>query len=206
MSRHYRRFSKVINELLDATERGDHERTVELLKTHFENGSMKYVQSAYVIGRELVRLENYADAREWLRIAEARNRKYPMYVDQIRELTDRCNRHLFAEGDLAFKAGDFHLANERFALAGKGLSNEVGKRYACDLRAACVYYKLEQYEEAGQALLLALHHQQETDTVLEMNRLLNLLRENPQEAPEYRKLAEELDRFVNQVMGRLSTR
>jgi len=206
MSQQYRRYGKVIKELLAATEDDDHERIIELLKTHFEHGNRKYVQSAYVIGRELVRLKKYAGAREWLRIAEARNRKFPMYVDQIRDFSDRCNRHLFAEGDMAFKAGDFHLANERFARAAHGLSTEVSNQFASDLRAACVYVKLEQYEKASEALLLALHHQQETDTVLEMNKLLNLVRDDSQAEKDRQDLSEKLDRFVNQTMDSLSTR
>jgi tetratricopeptide (TPR) repeat protein len=210
MSDHYRRFEKVIGRLLAASEVNDHERVVELLKTHFEDEERKYVQSAYVIGRELVRLENYADAREWLRIAEIRNRKFPMYKDQIRDFTDRCNRHLFAEGDIAFKEGDFHLANERFALAAHGLSTEVSNRFAYYLRAACVYCKLEDYENASEALLQALHHQQETDTALEMNKLvttlLDLVRGHPQAKEEHQSLAEKLDQFVSQTMDSLSTR
>ena len=210
MSQKYRRFKKVLRELLAATEDKDHERIVELLKTHFEHEEKKYVQSAYVIGRELVRLEKYADAREWLHIAEGRNRTFPMYVNQIRDLTAKCNRHLCAEGDMAFKAGDFHLANERFALAAHGLSPEVRKRFAYYLRAACVYCKLEEYENTSQALLQALHHQQETDTALEMNKpvneLLNMVSDNPQAKEEHQKLSKELDRFVDQTMDRLATR
>lgn len=209
MSQKYRRFKKVIRELLAATEDKDHERIVELLKTHFEHEEKTYVQSAYVIGRELIRLKEYADAREWLHIAEVRNRTFPMYVDQIKDLTAKCNRHLCAEGDMAFKAGDFHLANERFALAGHGLSPEVSNRFAYYLRTACVYCKLEEYENASQAILQALHHDQETDTALELNKLvnkmLNLVRDNAQAKEEHQNLSKELDRFVNQTMDSLST-
>jgi len=210
MSQKYRRFKNVIRELLAATEDIDHERIVELLKTHFEHEEKKYVQSAYVIGRELVRLEKYADAREWLHIAEVRNRKFPLYVDQISDLTEKCTRHLCTEGDMAFKAGDFHLANERFALAAHGLSPEVSNRFACYLRAACVYCKLEEYGNASQAILQALHHDQETDTSLELNKLvnklLNLVRDNAQEKEGHQNLSKKLDQFVNQTMDSLSTR
>jgi len=210
MSENYRKFEKVIGGLLAATEANDHERIVDLLKTHFEHDQRKYVQSAYVIGRELFRLEKYADAREWLHIADVRNKKFPMYVDQIKNLTDRCIQHLFAEGETAYEAGDFHLANERFALAAHGLSAAVSKRFAHYLRAACVYCKLEEYENANQALLQALDHQQETDTVLELNKLvskrLNLGGGNAQANEEYQNLSKELDRFVDQTMDRLSTR
>jgi hypothetical protein len=41
--------------------------------------------------------------------------------------------------DMAFKAGDFHLANERFALAAHGLSPEVSNRFAYYLCAACAW-------------------------------------------------------------------
>ena len=209
MSENYRRFKKVIAGLLAATEADDHERVVEILKTHFEHDDKKYVQSAYVIGRELVSLEKYADAREWLRIAEARNNKFPIYMNQIRDLTDTCNRRLFAEGDMAFKAGDFHLANERFALAAHGLSTEVSNRFGYYLRAACVYCKLEEFESASEALLQALHHQQETDMALELNKLvqqvLSLRGENTQARETHRNLFQDLDDFVGQAMDRLST-
>ena len=210
MSENYRKHKKVIGRLLIAAEVNDHERTVELLKTHFEHEDRKYVQSAYVIGRELVRMENYADAREWLRIADARNKKFPMYADQIKDFIDKCNRHLCAEGDIAFKSGDFHLANERFALAAHGLNAEASNRFAYYLRAACVYCKLEEYENASQALLQALHHQQETDTALELNKLVNqmldLVKDNTQASEEHEDLSAELDRFVNQTMDTLITR
>ena len=210
MSERYRKFKKVIGRLIAAAEVSDHERTIELLQTHFENEEKKYVQSAYVIGRELVRLEKYADAREWLRIADARNRKVPMYADQIKEFTDRCNRQLFAEGDMAFKAGDFHLANERFAFAAHGLSTEVSNRFAYYLRAACVYCKLEDYEPASQALLQALHQQQETDTALELSRLVNklldLIKDDPQAKEAHPSLSQELDQLVDRTMDRLASR
>lgn len=209
MSENYGRFEKVIGGLLAATEANDHERIVELLETHFEQDQRKYVQSAYVIGRELFRLEKYADAREWLHIADVRNKKFPMYVDQIRDLTSRCNQHLLAEGDAAYEAGDFRLANERFALAAHGVSTEVSNQFAHYLRAACVYCKLEEYENASQALLQALDHQQETDTVLELNKLvskmLDRVRGNTQTGEDHQRLSIELDRFVDQTMSRLST-
>ena len=210
MSEKYRSYRKVIAGLLAASEVEDHERTIELLKEHFEIEDRKYVQSAYVIGRKLIELKEYADAREWLRIADNRNRKFPMYVDQINDLIDSCSRHLFAEGDMAFKAGDFHQANERFALAAQGLSSEVTNRFAYYLRAACVFCKLEQYESANQALLQGLHNQNETDTALELNRLvsnlLNLVSEGPQAEEERRNLSTELDEFVNQTMEKLAIR
>lgn len=205
MSDNYHRYEKVIGRLLAATEANDHERTVELLKTHFEHEDKKHVQSAYVIGRELMKMKDYADAREWLHIAEVRNGKFPMYVGQIRGLTDRCNRHLCAEGDMAFKAGDFHLANERFALAAHGLSTEVSNQFSYYLRAACVYCKLEEYENASQAILQALHHHQDMDAALELNNLLNLVKDNAQAKEGQQRLSKELDRFVDQTMDSLSS-
>ena len=208
MSENYHKFKKVIGRLLIAAEVNDHERTVELLTEHFEQDEKKYVQSAFVIGRELIKTEKYADAREWLHIAETRDRKLPLYEDQIKDLTDKCNQLLFAEGDKAFKAGDFHLANERFALAVHGLSTEVSKQFSYYLRAACVYCKLEDYENASQALLQALQHQEEPDTVLELNTLvhkvLDLVRDNPAAEEQYATLIRELDLLVDRIMDRLS--
>ena len=210
MSERYRKFKKVIGRLIAAAEVGDDERTVELLETHFETEDKKHVQSAYIIGRALIGLEKYVDAREWLHIAEVRNRNAPMYVDQIKDLTDRCTRQLFAEGDMAFKAGDFHLANEQYALAAHGLSAEVSNRFSYYLRAACTYCKLEDYENASQALLQAFDHQQETDTALELsklvNRLLHLIKDDHHTKEQHPRLAEELDQFVDRTMDSLATR
>ena len=209
MSENYHKFEKVIGRLLIAAEVNDHERTIELLKTHFEQEEKKFVQSAYIIGRELVRLQEYAEARDWLHIAETRNNKPLVYMDQIKDLTDSCNKHLFAEGDIAFKTGDFHLANERFALAAHGLSTEANNNYFHYLRTACVYCKLEDYENASQALLQALQHQEQPDTVLELNTLVNkvldLVRDNPRAKEEHADLLQELDLLVNQIMDRLAT-
>ena len=109
---------------------------------------------------------------------------------------------------MAFKAGDFHLANERFALAAHGLSPEASNRFAYYLRAACVFCKLEEYEKANQAILQALQHHQETDTALELNKLvnklLNLVRDNTQANEEHQNLSKKLDWFVNQTMDSLS--
>jgi tetratricopeptide (TPR) repeat protein len=181
-----------------------------LLKTHFEHEGKKYVQSAYIIGRELVKAKEYAEAREWLRTAATRNKRTPMYRDHIRDLTNRCNQHLFAEGDIAFKAGDFHQANEHFALAAHGLSTQVSNRFAYYLRAACVYIKLEEYEKASEALLQALHHQQETDKALELEKLvgkvLHPVGDSPQAKEKQQDVSRELDRVVKRIMDSLITR
>lgn len=210
MGKHYRGFKKAIIGFLAAAENNDHARTVELLKTHFEHEGKQYVQSAYIIGRELVKAKEYADAREWLRTAANRNKRLHMYMDHIRDLTNRCNQHLFAEGDIAFKVGDFDQANEHFALAAHGLSTEVSNRFAYYLRAACVYIKLEEYEKASEALLQALHHQQETDIVLELKKLvskvLHLVGDSPQAKEKQQNVSRELDRVVNQIMDSLSAR
>lgn len=206
MSQRYRRFTQLIAGLLGASEADDHERTVELLKTNFEHEGRKHVQSAYVIGRELVRMKEYAEARDWLRVAEARDAKHPMYVEKIRHFKDLCNQRLFAEGDTAFNAGDYHLANERFALAAQGLSTKDNKRFAYYVRAASVYCKLEEYENASEALLQALHHQQETDTVLEMNKLVSSIKDDPRPKEDKQNLSDELERFVRQTMDGLSAR
>ena len=106
---------------------------------------------------------------------------------------------------MAFKAGDFHLANERFALAAHGLSTEVSNQFSYFLRAACVYCKLEEYENASQAILQALHHHQETDAALELNNLLSQVKDNTQAKKAHQSLSKELDRFVDQTMDSLST-
>jgi len=51
MSRIYGKYEKIITNLLSAAEEKDHQKSIDLLISKFENKERKYVQSAYVSGR-----------------------------------------------------------------------------------------------------------------------------------------------------------
>ncbi len=209
MSQKYRKYRTVIKDLISAVEESDHQKIIDLLISNFEGKGKKYVQTAYVIGREHMRLGNLEEAREWLLVAAFRNRKTPTYGNQIKELAEVCNRHLFAEGDRLFKAGCYHDAKAHYAIASQGLEDEEKKRFASYLRQASAYCKLEDYQEADQALLQALQHHHETDLTLTLNKLLRKRLDQSESAgltyEERKELDTEIDECVSDIMEKLTT-
>jgi len=206
----YSRYEQVIDDLLSAEESRDHKKSIDILISNFEDRNKKYVQSAYVIGREFMRLKEYAEAREWLQRAKSRNEKTVVYVNQISELIRLCNEKLFSHGDVFFKVGDYYDALERYALASHDLSPEEKQRFASHLRLAGVYCKLKRYDDAYQETLHALHDRHETDYSLRLNGLLKEQRGEiggTTEAEERRKrMLEEIDLYVTTVISELATR
>ena len=177
MGKKVRRYSSVINDCLEAVEAKDHQRLIDLLIKNFEQQKRTYVQSAFLIGREYMRMSRWSDARTWLNYARVRNRKAQVYFNQISQLITVCNERLFNEGDRLFETGKFYDALERYALASHELKLEEKRRYAAHLRLVCTYCKLERYEDAYQETLHALQDQHKTDTSLVLNNLLHQLRE-----------------------------
>ena len=208
MGQKYRKYRKVIKDLTSALEDTDHQKIIDVLISSFEGEGKKYVQTAYVIGREYMRLGNFADAREWLHVAAFRNRKTPTYGNQIKELAYMCNRQLFAEGDRSFKAGCYHDAKAHYAVASHNLEDEEKKRFSSYLRQACAYCKLEDYQDAAQALLQALQHHHETDLTLTLNKLLQKILDQGEEARlterEREQLDTEIDECVSGIMKKLT--
>ena len=206
----YGRYEHVIEELISAEERRDHKKIIDILISNFENRNRKYVQSAYVIGREFMRLKEYAEARDWLQKAKSRNEKTVVYVDQISELIRACNEKLFSQGDVLFKVGDYYDALERYALASHDLRPGEKQRFASHLRLACVYYKLKHYGDAYQETLHALHDHHETDHSLRLNGLLKDQRGEiggTPEADERRnKLLAGIDDCVTNIMTMLTAK
>jgi tetratricopeptide (TPR) repeat protein len=172
MSVHFRKYKKIIADLESEAERRDFLGIIEILSADFERGKTRYVQSAYIIGRHYMRLKRYADAREWLKIANFRNRKFNLYGDRIGYWIQVCNTRLLEEADDSFKAADYQQAREHYAVLAHGLSDADSRRCAVYLRSACVYCKLEDYRNADQALLQALEHHHETDRALTLLPLL----------------------------------
>jgi len=210
MSRIYGRYEKVIDNLLLAAEDKDHQKSIDILISNFENKDKKYVQSAYVIGREFLRLKQYAEAREWLQKAKNRNSKAVVYVHQISQLIDTCNEKLFSEGDVLFKVGDYYDALEHYALAAHDLGYGEKQLFCSHLRLACVYCKLKHYEKAYQETLHALHDHHETDSSLKLNNMLNKQRGEIGGTPEAEERRErmhnEIDGCVTHIMARLIAR
>ncbi|MCP3867616.1 MAG: hypothetical protein GY703_05885, partial [Gammaproteobacteria bacterium] len=66
MAMKYHKYEKLISDLLKASREGNHTKTLILLMVNFENQDRVYVQSAYVIGREYMRMSKHVDARLWL--------------------------------------------------------------------------------------------------------------------------------------------
>lgn len=204
----YRKYQNIIKELLVAVEEKGHQMTIDILISNFENREKIYVQSAFVIGREFMRLKNYADAREWLQKAKIRNKKTMVYVHQISELIDICNEKLFFEGDVMFQHGDYHNALERYALASHDLRYTEKHRFFSHLRLACVYCKLTHYKDAYQETLHALHDRHKTDISLHLNNLLKRQQaemDRPSAAEEEGvKILDDIDLYVTDVMLELS--
>jgi tetratricopeptide (TPR) repeat protein len=208
MSLKYRKYRKTIDDLIAATQAQDHQQVIDILTSEFERNSNKYVQTPYVIGREFMRLGNHEDAREWLHVAEYRNRKTPTYGYQIKALVDVCNEHLFSEGDRLFKARFYHDAKAQYAVASHSLGDEEKKRFAAYLREACVYSMLNDYIDADQALLQALQHHHETDKTLALNKLIQKVLEQSRDPAvsehELEQLKTEIDECVSDIMKRLT--
>ncbi|MCP5416664.1 MAG: hypothetical protein H6965_06200 [Chromatiaceae bacterium] len=208
MAHRYRKYSALIKDILTATAEKEHARIIELLIENFENQNRKYVQSAFVIGCEYMRLAHYSEARAWLQTARIRNRKTPLYVNQISQRIRSCSEQLFKEGDVLFKVGEYYEALERYALASHDMEINEKHRYLAHLRLAGVYCKLERYEDAYQETLLALQDHDETETSLEINKLLQQMRAEIGTTAEAQKkrdrLATEISALVDNAMARLS--
>ena len=204
---HHRKYRTLIKEITAAIKDKDHQRVVDLLIANFEKNGGGYAQSAYVIGREYIRLDNYDAGREWLNIAQARNQKYNIYGNQILLDIDNCNRHLFDKGDASFKAGDYYSARELYTLASTGIKEEDKKRFAAHLRLACVYAKIGDYIDADQSILQALQHHHRTDLSLKLNKLvmamLHTKTKGHGDNPEVANIKKQIDICVEDIANKL---
>ncbi len=210
LSKIYHKYEGAINDLLSAVENKDHQKSIDTLLLNFENQGKHYVQSAYVIGREFMRLKQYPEAREWLQKAKIRNRQTVVYVHQISERIDTCNERLFSEGDTLFQVGDYYDALERYALASHDLPQDEKLRFVSHLRLACVYCKLKHYKDAYQETLHALHDQHDTDTSLQLNDLLKKQQGETAGKPlsdkEGKVILEKIDQYATDIIAGLTAR
>ncbi|MEW8029972.1 MAG: hypothetical protein AB2792_11945 [Candidatus Thiodiazotropha sp.] len=178
MSELSRKHLDVFAELEMNIELEDSEGIINTVIERFEQGKKKYAQSAFIIGRNYIRLGRFVEAREWLAKAELRNRKFNLYGHRIDFWIGICNRHLLAEADASFDAADYYQAKEHYAVLDHGLNNDEKRQCAIYLRTTCVYCKLKDYKNADQALLQALENNHQTDHALELVPLLRQLLES----------------------------
>ncbi|MEW8508123.1 MAG: HEAT repeat domain-containing protein [Candidatus Thiodiazotropha sp.] len=207
MSTRFRKYQDLISSFELEMERNNLPGIIDILIANFEQGQKRYVQSAYIIGRNYMRLERFEDARKWLAKAELRNRKSNLYGNRIKHWIDKCNSKLIEEADASYKDADYYQAKEQYALLDHGLGELDKQRWAIYLRSACVYCMLKEYEIAHQSLLQALEHNHETDLALILIPLLQDMQSVHQEADpaehKFQELTYTIDSRVNHIMSTL---
>ncbi len=177
-----------------------------------QTGKRRKVQArtAYVIGRQYMRLGQFDSAREWLRGARRHCGKPSFLRESIESHLGACSMQLLAEGDSSFADGDYHKARERYARISQGLARSEEWRLALFLRSACVYCQLCDYEQAGQAILQALKSGEDTDRALALLDLLQKLSRSPDGGPNTiyarEQLEEQLAGQVADLMASLGVR
>ena len=155
-----RKYKKIVADFEVAAEQKNYPSIIGILIANFERGHTNYVQSAYIIGRQYMRLGLCADAWGWLEKADIRNHRSNLYGNQIGQWIKKCKMHLLEEADDSFRNANYQSAKEQYAVLDFGLSEEDMQHCSMYLRSACVFAKLKDYPNADQALLLALakHH------------------------------------------------
>lgn len=207
MSVHYPKYIKIVADFEFEAELRNINGIIDILTTNFEQGKVKYAQSAYIIGRHYMRLGCNVDARTWLMKAEFRNQKLNLYGNRIKYWIRVCNTRLLKEADDAFRAADYQRARELYAFLEGDLSDVDRQRCAVYLRSACVYCKLKDFQNADQSLLQALNHNHETDLALPLASVLQeILSQSGRKAVPNDKLKQiksEIDRLVDEIMDAL---
>ena len=210
MSTRLRKHRKIVSDLESELENKNYQGIIDILIATFEQSKTKHVQSAYLIGHQFMRLNRYLDAREWLKKAESRNRKFNLYGNRIKYRLQECNAFLLAEADDAFKAADYQQAKERYAALDHGLSDADRQRCAIYLRSACVYCKLEDYRNADQAALAALRYSHESDLTLTLVPLLQKIvmpdGNNVETADKREEIERAIDERASAIMKKLLAR
>jgi tetratricopeptide (TPR) repeat protein len=207
MGQKNRRYTIIIAELISAIRNNDHQKVIDILISNFEQSGKKYSQSAYVIGREFIRLNQYDVGRKWFRKAKIRNKKFNLYGSQIELDIRKCNEYLFAKGDSRFKEGDYYSARELYTLASTRIGEKEKMYFSAYLRLACVYCKIGDYVDADQSTLQALQHHHRTDLALILNKLivkmLNKKKQTPNREAEIDNVKKEIDRCIAVIMTEL---
>jgi len=207
MAERFKRHKKLLNLIIPAIENKQHDVIIDLLIERFEKtGKKKYVQCAYVIGREYIYLEQYDEAKLWLERAEVRRNDTFYCTNEIDDLIELCNVKLYQQCDAIYQKEEYFQALECYSLTTQSLNEDQKHRFRSHLRIACTYCKLQRYSDAKQALLYALQYHEKTDYALKLNDLLNELPEIKTEQSfnsiEKSKLLQ-LNQYVDDIMHAL---
>ena len=206
MAKKHGKYREVVAEFEDAADEKNFPSVIGVLIAHFGQEGASYAQSAYVIGRQYMRLGLYADAWEWLEKAEVRNQRAKLYGNQIRQLISVCTMHLLEEADDSFKSGDYLQAKEQYAVLDGGMREGDMRLHSMYMRSACSFIKLKDYRNADQALLLALakHHSTEQAlTLAPMLREVLELDDKPGSSGKRQAIESAIDERANQIMALL---
>jgi len=180
---------------------------IDDLKARIGNAGRKRAESAYMIGRQHMRLGDFGEAREWLRKARRNGRHFSTFDELVEQNLSLCNAQLLAEGDALYAVDDYHGARERYARLSQGLEFSEGQGLAVFLRSACVYCQLRDYERARPAVLHALKSEQQTDDALALLDLLQQLSDPDRAGMEMREARERIENrlrgCVALIMGHL---
>ena len=116
------------SDLLSAVQDKDHQKVIDLLTSKFESRSKRNTCKPLTsLAGNTYGLGIMRTPGRWLHVAAYRNSRTPTYGNQIRELADICNEHLFAQGDRLFNAGYYHDAKAQLC-DGIALSRRCGKK------------------------------------------------------------------------------
>ena len=207
MGKKNRKYREVVAEFEVAADQRNFPSVIGVLIANFGQEGASYAQSAYVIGRQYMRLGLYADAWEWLEKAEVRNQRAKLYGNQIRKLISVCTTHMLEEADDSFMSGDYLQAKEQYAVLDGGLREEDMRRHSMYLRSACSFVKLKDYRNADQALLLALakHHSTEQALTLApmLREVLDLWEDKPGSSGKRQAIESAIDQRANEIMALL---
>lgn len=205
-----RKHREVVSDFEIAADQRNFPSVIGVLIANFGHDGPSYAQSAYVIGRQYMRLGLYADAWEWLEKAEIRNQRAKLYGNQIRQLIRVCTMHLLEEADDSFKNGDYLQAKEQYAVLDGGLRDEDMRHCSMYLRSACSFIKLKDYRNADQSLLLALakHHATEQALTLApmLQEILALDDDKPGPSGKRKAIKSAIDERASEIMTLLIAR
>jgi len=131
------------------------------------------------------------------------------YLDEIEKRLKFCNYQLFLKGDSLYQSQKYFEALDFYSLASRELNDNEKQDYHVYLRIACVYCKLERYNDALEANIIAMQYNQGIEQeVLELEQLLqsiikNTLNKDYQSQQQIKNL-EELDNSIVKIMRRLT--
>jgi len=200
MRKSFKKYKKLLKSLIPALENQQHEIIIELLSQNFEKkGKQRLVQSAYVIAREYILLKHYDEAKFWLEKASQRRNDSFYCNNEIEELIAYCNEQLYQVCDQLFHNREYFKALECYSLTTSSLDKHDKHHFRSHLRIACSYCKLQRYNDAKQAILLALQYHEQTDDTLSLNKYIQEL-ENTENDYDRRQIQQRIEQIIDEIM------